>query len=560
MPENTKDGVSQDSSAVQQYEAALSLHRQGKVADAERHYRIALHASPRHPGALHGLGVACVQNRRIEEAATFFRLAVSAAPQDPAFRNDLGLTLAWLGRNDDAVIEFEAALSLKSDFDDALKNLGNAYLALSRHEEATRQFERALALHPDNAAALMGYGDALSILGRPTEAHAAFEKLLAIDANYSAAHFGVGSVMKQLGRFDDARRAFERAISLLPNCATYHRALADIERFTDDDPRLAALERLARDENSLQDDQKVELNFALAKAYDDLRRYDSAFERLQRGNTIKRQSIAYDEPLIMETFREIAAAFAPALMQAKRGAGYSSEVPVFIVGMPRSGTTLVEQILASHPNVFGAGELPYLQDLIMRGHAGPEYPSDMTSFPDDALYQFGSLYSARIESLAPQAKRIIDKLPANFRHIGLIHLALPNARFIHLRRDPVDTCFSCYSKLFLNGLNYTYDLGELGRYYRAYEALMAHWHAVLPQGVILDVQYETLIENFEEEARRVVKFCDLEWDEHCLAFHETKRAVRTLSEVQVRQPLFKNSIGRSQPYKKWLTPLYDALR
>ncbi|MBU6299415.1 MAG: sulfotransferase, partial [Alphaproteobacteria bacterium] len=216
--------------------------------------------------------------------------------------------------------------------------------------------------------------------------------------------------------------------------------------------------------------------------------------------------------------------------------------------------------LASHPGVFGAGELTYVQDFILEGHAGGDYPADVATISNDTLHQFGRRYLERINTLAPQAKRIVDKLPANFRHIGLIHLALPNARIIHLRRDPVDTCFSCYTKLFLNGLNYTYDLGELGRYYKAYEALMAHWRAVLQPGVMLDVQYETLADNTAEEIRRIVVFCGLEWDDHCLKFYETKRAVRTLSDLQVRQPMFKSSIGRSQPYQEWLQPLRDALK
>lgn len=362
-----------------------------------------------------------------------------------------------------------------------------------------------------------------------------------------------------MGRFADARRAFERAVTLSPKQPAYHRALAEAERFTENDPRLAALEALAREEETFSEDQKVELNFALAKAYDDLKRYDDAFDRLQKANKIKRRLVPYDEVQMMNFFREITAAFTPELMEAKRGVGHPSEVPVFVVGMPRSGTSLVEQILASHPSVCGAGELTFVQDLIMAGAAGPQYPSSASLLTNEALHKFGGYYSVRAGALAPQAKRIVDKLPANFRHLGLIHLALPNARIVHVRRDPIDTCFSCYSKLFLNGLNYAYDLGELGHYYKAYERLMAHWRSVLPQDALLDVQYEALVGNFADEARRLVAFCGLQWDERCLTFHETARAVRTLSGQQVRQPLFKTSIGRWRPYESRLQPLLDAL-
>ena len=307
------------------------------------------------------------------------------------------------------------------------------------------------------------------------------------------------------------------------------------------------------------EDQKVELHFALAKAYNDLKRYEPAFEHLQKGNAIKRRRVSYGEALDMEFSRAIAASFTSELFETRRGAGDPSDVPVFVVGMPRSGTTLVEQILASHPSVFGAGELMYMYRLAESGHAGGNFPFDIASLPDDALRRFGGFYAARVRALAPQAKRIVDKLPANFRLVGLIRLALPNARIIHVRRDPLDTCFSCYSKLFSQNLDFTYDLGELGRYYKAYDKLMEHWRNVLPEGAMLEVQYEDLVSDFEPQARRLIAYCGLEWDDGCLSFHKTVRPVRTASAGQVRQPVFKTSIGRWRPYREHLRPLLDAL-
>lgn len=512
--------------ARQHYESAVALHRQDKLAEAERHYQAVRQTYPNHPGALHGLGLICIRTQRFEEATEFLRGATAAAPQDIAIRSDLG----------------------------------KAWLMLGRYEDARCSFQDVLDTDPAHVAALAGLGDALGILGRPDEAKSAFEKLVAIDPSNAAGHFGIGTILTQQGQFDDARSAFENAVARAPRRPAYRRALAESERFGENDPRLAPLEAMSRDEASFSDDQKVELHFALAKAYDDLKRYDQAFEHLKKGNAIKRRLTPYDEAAVTSYFHQIAAAFSPAVMQAKHKVGHPSEQPVFIVGMPRSGTTLVEQILASHPTVFGAGELLYMNDLIADDRAGRNYPSDVASLPDEVFDRLGRDYSERLNALAPKAKRIIDKLPANFRHLGLIHLALPNARIIHVRRDPIDTCFSCYSKLFLSGLNFTYDLGELGRYYRMYEALMAHWRAVLPDGAMLDVQYETLVANIAGEARRVVEFCGLEWDERCLTFYETERAVRTLSQSQVRQPLFKSSIGRWRPYEKWLQPLRDTLR
>lgn len=337
MHRDTMSDVNRGLPAQRHYETAVLLHRQNRLVEAEKQYLAALQADPHHPGALNGLGVACIQGGRIEEAAEFFRRAVAAAPQDIVNRYHLGLTLARLGRNEEAASEFEAAVKLKPEFADALLNLGNVNLMLARYDEAARRFGEALAVRPFFPAALTGLGDALSVLGRHAEAQGAFEKLLAIDPKNPGAHFGTGTVMKQLGRFGDARRAFERAVALSPKLPAYHRALAEIERFDDGDPRLAALEELARDEDRFPENQMVELNFALAKAYDDLKRTGPAFERLQKGNAIKRRLVTYDEAAVMDFFREITATFTPVLMQTKCGAGHPSDVPLFIVGMPRSG-------------------------------------------------------------------------------------------------------------------------------------------------------------------------------------------------------------------------------
>jgi hypothetical protein len=223
--------------------------------------------------------------------------------------------------------------------------------------------------------------------------------------------------------------------------------------------------------------------------------------------------------------------------------------------MPRSGTTLTEQILASHPRVFGAGELRFMENAAMAIAPFPEAAASMT---DEALREFGNEYVAQVRALAPAAARVVDKMPANFRFVGLIHRALPNAKIIHVYRDPVDTCMSCYAQLFA-GLPYAYDLGELGRYYRGYATLMAHWRRVLPPGAMIEVKYERLIADLRGEAQRLLAYCELEWDERCLQFHKTRRAVRTASFAQVRRPIYRDSVGRWEAHREALRPLLDAL-
>jgi hypothetical protein len=323
------------------------------------------------------------------------------------------------------------------------------------------------------------------------------------------------------------------------------------------------LEALARDPSGLAADERIELSFALSKALADVQRHDEAFGHLLAGNALKRARTPYDETATLAGFERIRDAFAPERMRGPEGAGDPSPVPVFIVGMPRSGTTLVEQILASHPAVFGAGELPDLQARIERltGEpvASPAFAAKAASLSAPALARLGAEYSAGVQALAPEARRVVDKTTANFRFLGLIHRALPNARILHLCRDPVDTGFSCFAQLFAQGQAFTYDLAELGRYYRAFAALMAHWRRVLPREAMLEVRYEAVVVDLEREARRIVAHCGLDWDAACLRFDRTERPVRTASAVQVRRPIYRSAIGRWRPYREGLQPLFEAL-
>ena len=532
--------------ASQHYQMAVSLHRQNRLAEARQHYAAALEVCPGHPLLLQGLGVVQIHLGELEAAIGSFRQATAATPRDATLQNYLGLALAQSGRHGEAADAFGAAAALQPDAFEVVLNLAQACRKAGRFAAAATAFGTVLARRPDFVPALMGLGDVHSVLGRHEDAMRHYQRAAAIAPASAGAHFGIGSVLQQLGRFDEARAAFERALALAPAEPAVHRALAELAPFRDGDPRLAPM--LALETAPLSESQMVELHFALAKAFDDLKQYETAFGHMANGNALWRRLIRYDEAGVMAYLREVEAAYPAARL--REAEGFASQLPVFVIGMPRSGSSLVEQILSSHPQVFGAGELTVVQELIDQT-ASLARPEEFTLL--------GERYVAQVQTLAPAAVRIVDKLPANFRHAGLIHMALPKARLIHVRRDAMDTCFSCYSKLFLNGLNYTSDLGELGRYHRAYQRLMAHWRAVLPPDVLLEVDYEKLVANLEVEARRIVAFCGLAWDERCLRFHETARPVRTLSGMQVRQPLFSTSIGRWRPYAAWLEPLREAL-
>jgi len=247
-------------------------------------------------------------------------------------------------------------------------------------------------------------------------------------------------------------------------------------------------------------------------------------------------------------------------MKEKMGAGDPSPLPIFILGMPRSGTTLVEQIVASHPLVHGAGELMALHDCVAElGETGASFPERIAELEGAGLRRLGSAYLQKLAKIALEGERVTDKMPSNYYYVGLIKLILPNAKIIHTFRDPVDNCVSCFSKLFTLEQSHTYDLGELGRYYKRYERLMAHWRRVLPQGAFLDMRYEDVVDDLEGQARRILDYCGLPWDERCLQFHETERPVRTASATQVRQPIYRSAMGRWKDYKDFLTPLLTAL-
>jgi Sulfotransferase family len=269
-------------------------------------------------------------------------------------------------------------------------------------------------------------------------------------------------------------------------------------------------------------------------------------------------TVAYEEGLALGLFDRIEAVFTPELIAAKSGAGDTSPMPIFVLGMPRSGTTLIEQIIASHPMVQGAGELRTLHEVVLKVLTDP-YPECAPALSAAALCSIGERYIAEVRKLAPSGERVTDKMPSNYYFAGLIHLALPNAKIIHTVRDPIDTCVSCFSKLFASPQNHTYDLAELGRYYKRYERLMAHWRGVLPAGRILDVCYENVVADLEGQARRIISHCQLPWDDRCLSFHETTRPVRTASATQVRRPIYKTAVGRWHAYEEQLEPLLKAL-
>jgi len=550
-------------SPVVHNDLGIALASVQQLDEARAAYEHAIALAPNYAEAHNNLGTLCAARGRYTEAIAHYRNAIAANPKFAGARNNLGVALVTLSRAEEAVAQFLQAIAGAPDYADAHSNLATALAALELYEGAAAHFQRAVAIDPGHVAAHVNLGHSLVVLNRPKEAAAAFQRAIELAPRSGEGYLALGTALRMLGRLPQARSVLEKGLELAPARADLHRALGQAKQYVRSDPQLAAMEKLAQDRASLPSWQRVELHFALAKAYADIDESERAFEHLIEGNGLKRREVVYDEAETHESMRRIEAAFTAELLREKQDLGHSSAVPIFVFGMPRSGTTLVEQIIASHPRSFGADERMDFNRVVGRlaGPGGrPSFPDMIHAVAAPQLRALGAAYLAAIRAAAPDAERITDKMPANFIFAGLIHLALPNAKLIHVRRDPLDTCFSCFARLFAGPhLSYTYDLGELGRYYRGYERLMAHWRRVLPEGVMLEVQYEELIADFAPQARRIVAHCGLGWDECCLAFHATQRVVRSASAAQVRQPLYQSAVGRARPYMRMLRPLLEAL-
>ena len=504
-----------------EFQTALSLHENGHLQEAARRYQKILNDDPRH---------------------------------FEAFLN-LGLARLSLGELEGALEAARSALALRPDSPDAQGFVGYLLGRLEYFEEAVEHIKASLMMRPANWIALTHLSSILFWLNRSEEMIVWLERALAADPNLAAAHQMLGSLYHGLGRHEDARRELERAVALAPASGVYHRALGEVKTYRPDDPQLAQMNCLLRE--ALPQAEQAGLQFALAKAYADLGDHKRSFAHLIDGNRIVRRQIVYHEAQVLGVFQHAKDVFTPAFVQARSGQGDPSDMPVFIVGMPRSGSTLVEQILASHPAICGAGEnrgfpracKPHVQ----------QFPDDVLKVGAGQLREIGANNLGLIEREARGVSRVTDKLLANFLLVGLIHLVFPNARIIHTLRDPLDTCLSCFATHFAESQPFAYELGELGRYYRGYRSLMDHWRAVLPENVMLDIWYENVVGDLEGEARRMIAHCGLAWDPVCLAFEKSPRAVWTASASQVRRPLYRTSIGRAKPEKSMLQPLLDAL-
>lgn len=534
---------------------ANALWRLGEVTQALSASQRAVALDPGLSAAHNCLGLMLASLGSREQAVVSYRRALELNPGYVEALNNLGNTLRDLGERNEAVSLYRKAIELDARRAESHCNLANVLSELSRFEEATGSFRHALALRADYVQAHLGLGAASRLQGRAAEAEASCQAALAIEPQNIAALSLLGELRVDRGRFSEAQQLFEQALVLDPNFASVYCSIAAHRKMTADDGAwLKGVETLL--ERPLPLGDEINLRYALGKYFDDLRRYDEAFGNYRLANDLtKRHGTGYDPGKLTRRVDRIIGTFDEAFLRQPRSEASPSELPVFIIGMPRSGTSLTEQILASHPAVFGAGELRFwnrafntFEAAELNGESGARLLPEMARD-----------YLARLTARAPGAPRVTDKMPANFLYAGLIHAAFPRARIIHMQRHPLDTCLSIYFQNFFNVARYGNDLADLAHYYGEYLRITAHWRALLPGEALMEVPYEALLKDQEGWTRRLLDFLGLPWDPRCLDFHLTERVVITASRWQVRQKINAASAGRWRNYEKHIGPLRQLL-
>ena len=498
---------------------------------------------------------------RLADAERLLRTHLARLPDDPAALRMLADLAMRARRWGDAGALLERCLALAPGFSVARHNLAVVRHEQHRHGEALAQIERLIAAEPRNPAYLNLRANVLGRAGDHSRAIEAFESVLSEHPSNARIWMAYGDALKTAGRTDDGIAAYRRSLALAPGFGEAWWSLANLKTFRFAPSDLEAMQsQLGRED--IDHDDRMHLHFALGKALEDAAQFAASFSHYAEANRLRRKTINYHAGATSEYVRRVCGLFTAEFLHARRGWGNEAADPIFIVGLPRSGSTLVEQMLASHSAVEGTMELPDIADIARSLAARPgasAYPDVIAQLDGAELRSLGEQYLRRTR---PQrragAPRFIDKMPNNWMHAGLIHLMLPCARIVDVRREPMACGWSCFRQHFARGQHYTYSLEDLGRYYRDYLALMAHFDSVLP-GRVLHVSYERLIEDTESEVRRLLDHCGLPFEESCLRFHESTRAVATASSEQVRRPIYRESLDQWRDFEPWLKPLKDAL-
>ncbi len=576
------------------------IHRlSGNFAAAGAAFRQTLEIDPAHVDAYNCLGLALRAQGRMDDAVGYLRKADGLAPGSLGIKMNLGTTLLAAGRASEADEIYRAACALAPTTVEAFLGRADAAAAQGRSAQALAALQQAVRLFPDAAVAHARLGEFYEEQGNARQALQSFGRSLELDSDDVEVWRALGNAYSDLGEIELAGDAYARALRLRPDFAevicdlgvlamvqgdavsaigryrktmrlkpeytSAYQNLAQAKKYgPGDEEQIRQLETLSTRKN-LPTAARASLHFALGKMHDDRGAYIPAFHHYELGNRIKHAETDFDAGALSASVDRLIDTFSREHIAHLAAAGSREETPIFIVGMPRSGTTLIEQILAAHERVFGAGELSFVDRISKRmpdmlgARAGyPDCLRDATPATQDVIRSCATEYLDLTGSLAANVARITDKMPTNFFHLGLIAILFPRARIVHSRRNALDTCLSAYFQHFASGNAWSYDLGDIAGFYREYSRLMCHWRSALPNG-LLEIDYETLTADIAATSRRLIEYCDLPWDEACARYHENKRRIATASVWQARQPVYASSVERWRNYEAFLHPLIERL-
>tara|TARA_B110000503_G_C7117021_1_gene400851 strand:+ start:65 stop:1705 length:1641 start_codon:yes stop_codon:yes gene_type:complete len=538
----------------QAFQKGVTAHKAGKLEEAEKIYQAILHIHPMHAAALSNLGVMLYKLDRLDEAELIYKKLIAQKLDNAETHSNLGVIQQKLNKFDEAEASCKKAIELNSDYVVAHNNLSNTLKKLGRLDEAESSYRTTIALKPDYVEAHYNLSIMLQELDRLSEAEESCKKAIEINPNYSGAYNNLGITLQKIGRIEEAKESYKKAIELKSDYVEAHFNLSQLKSFNNKDKQIIQIQNLYLNQG-LTDDQRCHLSFALGTIFEDLNQFDKSFKYYTEGNTLRKKSMTYNIDQDIELFDQIKKSY-PVIKKNSLKTFNPHNEPrlIFILGMPRSGTTLVEQIISSHSEVLGAGELSYIEQF------GDKAARGISKINNDVLVNFRESYLKKIQALCKGNSAITDKMTINFRYIGLIYSAFPDAKIIHVKRNSAATCWGNYKQLFSNkrSFHYCYDLDSIITYYALYDDLMQFWEKNCGNQ-IYNLSYETLTMNQENETRKLIKYLDLEWEERCLTPQNNNRSVGTASSKQIRQKVYQGSSEKWKKFEPFLNGVFKHL-
>ena len=504
-----------------QIQLVLNLYTTKSLVKAETLCKKLIHENPKMVVLLNIMGLILTEQNKISGAIEYYEKGIKINPKYSMIYNNLGSIYKSQKEYIKAENYYKKSIEIDNKLSEPHNNLGNLYLAINKYDDAVDSYKKAININP----------------------------------NFFIAHFNLGIIYKNIGEFEKAKKHLKEAIKLDENFYSAHRALSQIIKYSHEDKHLTLLKKIYTKKENLNKN-KTEIAFSIAKAYDDIKDYKNAIKYYHEGNNLRKKQISFSIKEIKEEFNKIKNIFNKDFFSKRINNVNNDETPIFILGMPRSGTTLVEQILSSHNDVYGGDELFYFQNLIQKNFNDL---NDIVNIDDNTSYEISKEYINSLKKLSNNSKKVTDKLPINFKWIGLIKKILPNSTIIHCQRNAKDTCLSIYKNYFTNPkLNFAYDLDDISIYYSEYRNLMNHWYKLLPDK-IYNINYEKLVQEPKKEIKSLLNFCKLKFDKNCLDFSKNKRAIKTASDTQARKKVYKSSINLWKNYEKYLKTFYKTL-